>query len=158
MGARSRWIGVVMLLVLGGHAGPVAAQSAGFLHRHQTKDEPKPAAPGKLFPFDITWVLLTINDKPVALADPPSFSIDHTLRGRGFGGCGSFSMALYPNKDQTLFSGAIATSKGTCAPELMVMERNFLVTLHSQPKWDLLGDGDLTLTLGRTVMRFRRGV
>jgi heat shock protein HslJ len=148
---------VVLALLLG--AGLVPGTVAqGRTHR-QVPEAPAPKkSPEKLFPFNESFILVSINGKPVAGADPPSLTVDHTLRARGFGGCNTFSMAYYPIKNQTLAAGAIATTRKACSPEVMTSERGFLVTLHSLPKWDVTPEGDLVLKTSGTTLRFRRGI
>jgi heat shock protein HslJ len=126
-------------------------------HQNKTPDTPQAASPEKNFPIGTTWILQSINGKPVS-GDPPTFQLDSVLRATGFSGCNTFSMALYPVKDQKLAAGAIAMTHRTCDKDVMLAERNFLVGLHSLPKWDSTPNGDLTVTGASGVMSFRRGI
>ncbi|WP_131194171.1 META domain-containing protein [Lichenihabitans psoromatis] len=117
----------------------------------------KPTTPEKAFPLGNTWILQSINGK-VPVGEAPSFALDTTMRATGFSGCNTFSMALYPVKDQKLAAGAIALTRKTCDKATMLAERDFLVGLHSLPTWQASDNGDLTIK-GRTgVMQFRRGI
>jgi heat shock protein HslJ len=147
----------VALLLSAGLAQAATAQ--GFRSHRRAAEGPAPKhAPEKTFPFDGNFLLVSINGKPVASSDPPSLTVDQTLRARGFSGCNTFSMPYYPIKNQTLASGAIATTQKTCAPAVMASERAFLVTLHSLPRWDVTPEGDLLLKTSGTTLRFRRGI
>jgi heat shock protein HslJ len=151
------WTNVFLVVSLVAGIGAADAQVFGR-HRRPEPVAARPAGNEKAFPFNVTWVLQAIDEKPLVGVDAPSFSIDTTLRARGFGGCNTFSMAYYPMKQQTLASGAIAMTHRTCSPAAAALERTVLVAMHSQPKWDVRSDGDLVLTVGRTSLRFRRGV
>ena len=109
------------------------------------------------FPFGATWILDNIDGKPVA-GDTPSFMVDDKLRATGFGGCNTFSMALYPIKEQKLAAGAIATTRKQCGKPVDDLERSMLVGLHSLPTWKLEPNGDLTVKGQTSTMRFRRGL
>ncbi len=127
--------------------------------RQDDKAPVRPSGPvEQQFPFGATWILSEIGGKPVS-GDAPSFDLDDKLRAVGFGGCNTFSMALYPIKEQKLAAGAIALTRKTCGKDIDDMEHNMLVTLHSLPKWHLEANGDLTVTAQNgTVMRFKRGL
>lgn len=148
------------LLALACLALPLAAQGQERPSRRPADSRPalRPGAPEKPFPFGTTWVLRAIDGKPVAAADPPSFSLDQTLRATGFAGCNTFSMALYPIKDQKLAAGAIAMTRKVCDKGMMAAERGFLVGLHSLPRWEVSPLGDLTIRAPAAVMAFRRGI
>ena len=145
-------------------AGPsvTAASAAGFAKvPKQAPDAPVPKGPTgpaeQQFPFGATWLLDSINGKP-ASGDVPSFRLDDKLRAVGFGGCNSFSMALYPIKDQKLAAGSIAATKKSCGKPLDDMERSMLIGLHSLPVWHLESNGDLTVKGESGTMLFRRGL
>jgi heat shock protein HslJ len=137
----------------------LTGMSGPRLPRKQEEQKPKgPSGPvEQQFPFGSTWLLDNINGKP-ATGDVPSFRLDDKLRATGFGGCNSFSMALYPIKDQKLAAGAIATTKKTCGKDLDELERNLLVGLHSLPTWHLESNGDLTVKGQTGTMLFHRGL
>lgn len=138
---------------------PLSTASQAALRRGHpaAADGTKRRSPEKQFPVDATWILQTMNGKPVT-GEPPSFRIDSALRGSGFSGCNSFSTTLYPIRDQKLAAGAIALTRKTCDKAVMSTERSFLVGLHSLPRWDLRPDGDLTVTGASGPMVFRRGL
>ena len=134
------------------------AQIAGMT---QGKEEPKipkgPTGPEEQqFPFGANWTLVDIDGRPPA-GDQPSFTLDDKLRAIGFGGCNTFSMALYPIKGQKLAAGSIAATRKTCGKPIDDGERAFLIGIHSLPTWHLEPNGDLTLK-GQNAMRFRRGL
>lgn len=142
----------------------IAAQSAsadmGPKLPRQQQEEKAPTAMGaaeQQFPFGATWLLTDIDGKAVS-GDAPSFRLDDKLRATGFGGCNSFSLALYPIKDQKLAAGAIATTKKTCGKPLDDVERSVLVGIHSLPTWHLESNGDLTIKAQNGTMHFRRGL
>lgn len=135
----------------------IVAEAAPRIRRPAPTAEPKRGAPEQSFPTDTTWVLQSLNGKPVT-GEAPSFRIDSALRGSGFSGCNTFSMALYPIRGQKLASGAIAMTRKTCDKAVMATERNFLIGLHSLPRWDLRVDGDLTVTGASGPMVLRRGL
>ncbi len=143
---------------------PVAAQTSmgpgPSLPRKQKEDAiPKgPTGPAEQqFPFGSTWLLDSIDGKPMS-GDVPSFRLDDKLRATGFGGCNSFSMAFYPIKGQKLAAGSIATTKKTCGKPLDDLERSILIGLHSLPTWHLESNGDLTVKGQTGTMLFRRGL
>ena len=109
------------------------------------------------FPFGATWVLTDIDGKTVS-GDAPSFTLDDKLRATGFGGCNTFSLALYPIKDQKLAAGSIATLRKSCGKPADDLERSILLGLHSMPTWHLEPTGDLTVKGQTGTMRFRRGL
>jgi heat shock protein HslJ len=137
----------------------LASVQADARSRHPDPNavQPKPTRPEKNFPLGAIWVLQTIGGKPVS-GDAPSFSIDEQLRATGFGGCNSFSLTMYPMRDQKLAAGAVAMTHKACAPPVMALEHSFLVGLHSMPKWDVSPEGTLTVTGATGTMTFRRGV
>ena len=152
--------GALALALMLPFSAPADAQMGGKMPRR--KDEKVPTGPSgpveQQFPFGATWILSEMNGKPVS-GDAPSFNLDDKLRATGFGGCNTFSMALYPIKEQKLAAGSIAMTKKTCGKELEDVEHNMLVSLHSLPKWHLEPNGDLTVTgQNNSVMRFRRGL
>ena len=153
-----------LAVVLAG--GPTSAQMSfgsqkGPALPRKEKDAPAPKGPTgpveQQFPFGSTWLLDTIDGKPMS-GDVPSFRLDDKLRATGFGGCNSFSMAFYPIKGQKLAAGAIATTKKTCGKPVDDLERSILIGLHSLPTWHLESNGDLTVKSQATTMLFRRGL
>ena len=139
---------------------PADAQMGGKMPRRQQEKAPTgPSGPvEQQFPFGATWILSDMAGKSLT-GDAPSFNLDDKLRATGFGGCNTFSMALYPIKDQKLAAGSIAMTRKTCNKDIDDTEHNMLVTLHSLPKWHLEPNGDLTVTAQNgSVMRFKRGL
>ena len=138
---------------------PALAQPSGKMPRKQEEKAPTRTGPAEQqFPYGATWILSDMGGKPVS-GDAPSFNLDDKLRATGFGGCNTFSMALYPIKEQKLAAGSIAMTRKTCNKEVDDTEHNLLVTLHSLPKWHLEPNGDLTVTAQNGgIMRFKRGL
>ncbi len=135
-----------------------ASAEASLLHRGPPRDVAPPslARPEQSFPVNVTWTLARFNDKPVA-GDPPSFSLDDKWHATGFAGCNTFAMELYPVRGQKLMGSAIAVTRKACDAAIAMRERNFLIGLHSQPRWSLDGP-DLVITGYTGPMRFRRGI
>jgi heat shock protein HslJ len=150
---------LIALAALLGCATAASAQLGPKLPRRQKEEAPKtPSGPvEQQFPFGATWILTDVDGKPVG-GDAPSFSLDDKLRATGFGGCNTFSMALYPIKGQKLAAGAIASLRKTCGKPIDELEHNVLVGLHSLPVWHLEPNGDLTVKGATGMMHFRRGL
>lgn len=153
-------VGALVLALMLPFGGSADAQMSGKMPRR--KDEKVPTGPSgpveQQFPYGATWILSEVTGRSVS-GDAPSFNLDDKLRATGFGGCNTFSMALYPIKEQKLAAGSIAMTKKTCGKDLDDVEHNMLVALHSLPKWHLEPNGDLTITgQNNSVMRFRRGL
>lgn len=152
-------VGLLTLVLTIGYSSFSFSQSGPRLPRKQ--DDKIPTAPSgpveQQFPYGASWILSDVNGKPQS-GDAPSFNLDDKLRATGFGGCNTFSMALYPIKDQKLAAGSIALTKKTCGKDTDELERTMLVGLHSLPKWHLEPNGDLTLSVQNIVLRFRRGL
>ncbi|MDX7949870.1 META domain-containing protein [Lichenihabitans sp. Uapishka_5] len=137
---------------------PVLAQAGPKLLRKQKEEVYKPTgAAEQQFPFGATWILYDIGGRSLS-GDAPSFSLDDKLRATGFGGCNTFSMALYPIKDQKLAAGSIAMTRKNCGKPVDDTEHDILVGLHSLPKWHLESNGDLTVVGQGPAMRFKRGL
>ena len=157
---RVGFTGALSLLLMVPFCLPADAQMGGKMPRRQQEKAPTgPSGPvEQQFPFGATWILSDLAGKPLT-GDAPSFNLDDKLRATGFGGCNTFSMALYPIKDQKLAAGSIAMTRKTCNKDIDDTEHNMLVTLHSLPKWHLEPNGDLTVTAQNgSVMRFKRGL
>jgi heat shock protein HslJ len=154
-------MGGLTAVLLAGSSLQVSAQLAGpKLQRKEVEKAPVRTGPAEQqFPFGATWILAEIGGKSVS-GDAPSFSLDDKLRAVGFGGCNTFSMALYPIREQKLAAGAIAVTRKSCGKDLDETEHNMLVTLHSLPKWHLEPNGDLTVVAANstTPLRFKRGL
>ncbi|MCW6510534.1 META domain-containing protein [Lichenifustis flavocetrariae] len=135
-----------------------AAAQIGAKVRKQEEKAPTPSGPvEQQFPFGATWILADLGGKSIG-GDAPSFNLDDKLRAVGFGGCNTFSMSLYPIKEQKLAAGSIAMTRKTCGKEIDDTEHTMLVTLHSLPKWHLESNGDLTVSGVGGTLRFKRGL
>ena len=142
-------------------SAPAMAQFGPKPARKEPEKAPVRTGPAEQqFPFGATWILAEIGGKQIG-GDAPSFTLDDKLRAVGFGGCNTFSMALYPIREQKLAAGAIAVTRKTCGKDLDDTEHNMLVALHSLPKWHLEPNGDLTVTAAAnspTTLVFKRGL
>jgi heat shock protein HslJ len=156
LAVRASFLALVAVL---GFATAASAQLGPHLPRKQKEEVPKgPSGPAEQqFPFGATWILTDVDGKPVG-GDAPSFNLDDKLRATGFGGCNTFSMALYPIKGQKLAAGAIASLRKTCGKPIDELEHNVLVGLHSLPVWHLESNGDLTVKGTTGMLHFRRGL
>jgi heat shock protein HslJ len=126
-------------------------------HRARQPEHPKPLPqPEKRFPYNAQWTLREVNGKPVPSGVEATLTIDQNNRGAGISGCNNWSSPMLPIPGQRLAMGAIAQTRRTCPPAAMAFERSFLLTLHSGPKWDLVGS-DLVVQTPQTTLRFRRG-
>lgn len=154
-----RFIALIGMLIAFVGCSDGALAQGPRMSRKQEEVIPKgPSGPvEQQFPFGATWLLVDIDGKAGG-SDTPSFTLDDKLRATGFGGCNTFSMALYPIKEQKLAAGAIATMKRSCGKPVDDLERNLLVGLHSLPKWHLEPNGDLTVKSASSTMHFRRGL
>ena len=163
--ARQRWhvfgLGAALALLVVVQTVDVARADKFPAFKRKEKEDPLPKGPSgpveQQFPFGSTWILDSIDTKPVS-GDVPSFRLDDKLRATGFGGCNSFSMAFYPIKGQKLAAGSIATTKKSCGKPLDDVERSVLVGLHSLPVWHLESNGDLTVKGQTGTMLFHRGL
>ena len=130
---------------------------AALRHRGPAPDTVQPLAkPEPQFPVDANWTLAAVDGKPVS-GDPPSFTLDDKYRATGFSGCNTYSMALFPMRGQKLGAGAIALTRKQCDKPVMLLERAFLVGLHSLPTWSIEG-ADLVIKGPTVTLRFRRGI
>ena len=152
MQARVVLLAALALMVAG------ATPARAFPHHRRQEAAPEARrSPEKTFPLGTIWVLQSIDGKPVT-GDAPSFKIDSALRASGFAGCNTFSMTLYPVKDQKLAAGGIALTRNVCDAGTMAREHTMLLALHSLPKWDLAVDGTLSVRNGATLLVFRNGI
>ena len=130
---------------------------AQAISRHPRPDIAKSLPePEPQFPVEMDWTLGELNGKPVT-GDPPSFRLDDKNRASGFSGCNTYSMTLYPGRQQRLLAGSIALTRKICDRSLMLVERQFLVGLHSAPTW-AVQNGDLVIKAPAALMRFHRGL
>ena len=147
--SRSRTIALMAVLALAPHG-------AQALSGHPL-EAPRPLPiPEPQFPFGADWTLVELNGRPVS-GDAPSFRLDDKGRASGFAGCNTYSMTLYPVRNQKLLAGAIAMTRKACDKTAMSTERLLLVSLHSVPTWRV-ENGELFIKSSTASMRFRRGI
>lgn len=138
---------------------PAAAQQGG------NRAGQKPAAAEaqqprreKQFPLGASWVAVSLNDKPLTRGPQrPSFTVDQTMRMRGFGGCNTFSATAYPLRGQTFAVGPFALTKRACAKDVEAAERAFLIALRTAQRWDIVG-GQLVLQGQSGVVKAERSL
>jgi len=110
----------------------------------------------KVFPFDTTWMAVNLNGKAFAADRRPAFILDKQFRGRGFGGCNTFSATTYAMQDRVAV-GPIALTKETCDKATAEAERAFLVVLRTSQVWELK-DGKLLLKGPNGIITFERSM
>lgn len=111
----------------------------------------------KIFPLDSTWTAVSINGKPFAGGDRPSFIIDKQYRARGYGGCNTFAATAFPLRDQHLAVGPLALTKKPCDKGLAATEQAFFIALRTAAQWDLVGS-QLVLKSPNGELRFDRAL
>ena len=121
-------------------------------------DQPQLQAYEKNFPLKTVWTLIDFNGKSVPASDDMSFSIDDNYRGTGYGGCNSWSAAMFPQKGQKILMGPIAITKKTCDKDKTLLEINFLIALRSGPSWDLEGSALVLKGQRGGYMKFQRSL
>lgn len=130
----------------------------------QKQDERPPPPPDtvipqrllKTFPFDTTWMALSLNGKPFNKEHRPAFILDKQFRGRGFGGCNTFSATTYAMQERVAV-GPIALTKVSCDKSLSDLERAFLVALRTSQVWELK-DGRLVMKGPNGELVFERSM
>lgn len=110
----------------------------------------------KVFPFDTTWMAVSVNGKTFAADRRPAFILDKQFRGRGFGGCNTFSATTYAMQDRVAV-GPIALTKESCDKATTELERTFLVALRTSQVWELK-DGKLLMKGPNGVITFERSM
>lgn len=145
----------------------VAAVSLpGIAAAQQARPQPRPATPQgivpdgqeKTFPFDASWLLVDMAGKRVPFgAGAPNLSLDKQLRARGFAGCNTFSLTMYPVRRQALAVGPVALTRKACDRAVMEEERRFLILLRTANVWDLEA-GQLVLKGPGGALRFQRSI
>ena len=110
----------------------------------------------KVFPFDTTWMAVSLNGKAYDKDHRPAFTLDKQFRGRGFGGCNTFSATTYAMQDR-IAVGPIALTKLTCDKGLNDIERAFLVALRTAQAWQLK-DGRLYMRGPNGELIFERSL
>ncbi|MBS7695821.1 MULTISPECIES: META domain-containing protein [unclassified Chelatococcus] len=130
---------------------PAQAQEGGSRGGKPQETKQQQPRREKQFPLGASWVAVTLNDKPLPRgAARPSFTVDQTLRMRGFGGCNTFSATAYPLRGQTFAVGPFALTKRSCSKEIEAAERAFFIALRTAQQWDIVG--------GQLVLRGQAGV
>ncbi|CAH1649239.1 MAG: META domain-containing protein [Chelatococcus sp.] len=144
---RYALIAICLLSVVPAHAQQGGGANSG---KPQQTQQQQPRRE-KQFPLGASWVAVTLNDKPLPRgAERPSFTVDQTLRMRGFGGCNTFSATAYPLRGQTFAVGPFALTKRSCSKEIEAAERAFFIALRTAQQWDIVG--------GQLVLRGQAGV
>ena len=141
--------------LLGGLVGAASAQQ---------KAPDRPAPPEnvvpqrilKVFPFDTTWMAVSLNDKKFNPDHRPAFMLDKQFRGRGFGGCNTYSATTYAMQDR-MAVGPIAFTKNNCDKALSDLEKAFLSALRTSQACELQ-DGKLLLKGPSGVLVFERSL
>lgn len=146
-----------LILVLSALFGPTLA----FAQKGNDRPPPPPdtVVPQrilKVFPFDTTWMALSINGKNFAPDRRPAFILDKQFRGRGFGGCNTFSATTYAMQERVAV-GPIALTKENCDKAINELERAFLVALRTSQVWELK-DGKLLLKGPNGIIVFERSM
>ncbi len=137
------------------------ALSTGAYAQQASEGSPRKVAPPiprqveKVFPVGVSWVAVSLGGKTFS-GDRPTFNLDSQFRGRGFGGCNTYSATVYPLRNQTLAVGPIALTKRQC-PGGNAMEQSFLMALRSAQKWDIVGS-TLIMQTGNGELRFNRSL
>lgn len=149
-------------------AGPAVAQQA-----RQPATAPQPPSGAlaprqdKMFDLGVTWMAVSLNGKPFAGPDRPSFSIDKQFRARGFGGCNTFAATALPLREQRLAFGPLTWTRKTCDRALMAAETGFFLALRGCAGsttncgvpviWDQTGS-TLTIKSPAGELRFERAI
>jgi heat shock protein HslJ len=107
----------------------MAQQSGGQKNPNFDPNVPQPRQ-DKQFPVGTAWSLQSIGGKPVS-GERPSLTVDDQLRGKGFGGCNTFSATMYPLREQGFAVGPVAVTRRACETGVMGTERAFLVALRN---------------------------
>lgn len=139
---RYALLALCLVSVVPAHAQQGSSRGGKPPQEAQQKQQPRRE---KQFPLGASWVAVSLNDKPLPRgAQRPSFTVDQTLRMRGFGGCNSFSATAYPLRGQTFAVGPFALTKRSCSKDVEATERAFFIALRTAQRWDIVG-GQLVL-------------
>ncbi len=144
----------------------IAATVATTVAQAQSTEGAKPEQPRKVmpvapkqtektFPVGTTWSAVSLKGKAFT-GERPTFSLDQAFRGRGFGGCNSWSATVYPLRNQTFAVGPIAVTKKSC-PATSASENAYLAALRSAQKWDIQGSILIVYTAAGEL-RFNRSL
>jgi heat shock protein HslJ len=111
----------------------------------------------KQFPVPSSWIVTSLNGKPYAGFDRPTFTLDQQYRAKGFGGCNTYSATAYPLREQRFAVGPLALTRKQCDKAVMETERAYFVALRTAMQWDLEG---VTLVIkGQNgELRFERSI
>ncbi|MCF4126670.1 META domain-containing protein [Methylobacterium sp. SyP6R] len=118
---------------------------------------PPMKAQEKIFPLDSTWTAVSLNGKPFAGVERPSFIIDKQYRARGFGGCNTFAATAFPLKEQHLAVGPLALTKRNCDKAVGASEMQFFTALRTSGQWDIVGS-QLVIKSQAGELRFDRAL
>ncbi|MDP4021448.1 META domain-containing protein [Methylobacterium sp. NEAU 140] len=118
---------------------------------------PQAKASEKIFPLDSTWTAVSLNGKPFAGGDRPSFIIDKQYRARGYGGCNTFAATAFPLKEQHIAVGPLALTKKACDKGLAATEQAFFIALRTAAVWDMVGS-QLVLKSPNGELKFDRAL
>jgi heat shock protein HslJ len=113
-------------------------------------------APGKVFPVNVQWSLISMNGQAV-VGDQPTLQLDAQLRMRGFAGCNTFSATAYPMKNQGIAVGPVAVTNKVCDKPVMDAEKAYLLGLRTALQWDAK-DGLLYMRSEKSELKFERSL
>ena len=143
----------------------MAATAHAQTGRGRSAKQPEQQAPqssvlrksDKQFPVPSSWIVMSLNGKPYAGFDRPTFTLDQQYRAKGFGGCNTYSATAYPLREQRFAVGPLALTKKQCDKAVMETERAYFVALRTAMQWDLEG---VTLVIkGQNgELRFERSI
>ena len=139
-----------------------SAQTPGFGRRGNQDQQPQqgqkpPPKEEKRFPLSQSWIAVSLNGKPFAGTERPTFRLDDQFRLRGFGGCNTYSATAYPLKEQGLAVGPIAMTKKSCDKGVMAVEMQYLTALRTSAKWDTVV-GSLVIKTPTGELKFERSL
>jgi heat shock protein HslJ len=144
----------------------ISCTPAGAMPKRVKGADPDAATPSlaqplpqksKEYPVGTTWVLKSVNEKPVPINEELTFMIDKNYRGSGYSGCNMWSATIYPIKNQKLLVGPIAVTKKQCEKEKTQFEILYLTAIHLGPTWDLV-NGFLVLKSQAGQLSFQRSL
>lgn len=143
-----------------------AAQTPGFgIGRRTNQEQQNQGGGGKLpaakeekrFPLGNAWIAVSLNGKPYAGSERPTFHLDDQFRLRGFGGCNTFSATAYPLREQGIAVGPLALTKRSCDKGVEAAETAFLTALRTSAKWDTVV-GSLVIKGPSGEIKFERSL
>ncbi|ACL55374.1 protein of unknown function DUF306 Meta and HslJ [Methylobacterium nodulans ORS 2060] len=152
--------GAVALVAFATQASAQAILGYGQKNRDKPDQKqyiPPAKAQEKIFPLDSTWTAVSLNGRPFAGADRPSFIIDKQYRARGFGGCNTFAATAFPLKEQHLAVGPLAITKKSCDKAVSAAEMQFFTAFRTSAQWDIVGS-QLVIKSQAGELRFDRAL